>query len=193
MEYVRSERRKLSNMVENILFFGLAWAAVRSDMPVRRVRLRRRLLSLVVAHPEQLSGALILDVVRATGRQTAFTPALNAMTRYPIRDRLGEIACPTLIIWGEHDRLVPVGDATEFEWLIAGSRKPIYEDTGHLPLLERPARFNADVAAFLDESLRPAYHLSRVLARAGDDSPSTPPPSRPRARRRGPAPPPLSS
>ena len=60
------------------------------------------------------------------------------MTGYPIRDRLGEIACPALVVWGELDRLVPLRDAAEFEWLIPQARKVVYEDTGHLVMLERP-------------------------------------------------------
>ena len=153
MEHVRIERRRtIANRVENLLFFGLAWLSVRSDLPVRRAGLRSKLLSLVVAHPDQLPGALVLQVIRATGRATGFAAALDAITQYPIRDRLGEIVCPTLIIWGEDDRLVPVSDATELEWLIPNSRKLIYEETGHLPMLERPARFNADVHAFLAEA-----------------------------------------
>jgi pimeloyl-ACP methyl ester carboxylesterase len=155
MEHVRIERRKsIGNRVENILFFGLAWLSVRSELPVRRAGLRRKLLSLVVAQPERLPGALVLEVIRATGQATGFAEALDAITRYPIRDRLGEIVCPTLIVWGEEDRLVPVSDATELEWLIPNSRKLIYEETGHLPMLERPARFNADLRAFLGESQR---------------------------------------
>jgi len=39
--------------------------------------------------------------------------------------------------------LVPVEDATEFERLIPNSRKVIFEDTGHVPMLERPETFNA--------------------------------------------------
>jgi pimeloyl-ACP methyl ester carboxylesterase len=155
MEHVRIERRKsIGNRVENILFFGLAWLSVRSELPVRRAGLRRKLLSLVVAQPERLPGALVLEVIRATGQATGFAEALDAITRYPIRDRLGEIVCPTLIVWGEEDRLVPVSDATELEWLIPNSRKLIYEETGHLPMLERPDRFNADLRAFLGESQR---------------------------------------
>ena len=46
---------------------------------------------------------------------------------------------------------MPVKDAAEFERLIADSRKVIYNDTGHIPMVERPARFNADLRAFLDE------------------------------------------
>ena len=74
------------------------------------------------------------------------------MTGYPLRDRLGEIACPVLVVWGELDRLVPLCDAAEFEWLIGDARKLVYADTGHLVMLERPARFNADLRAFLTEA-----------------------------------------
>jgi len=156
MEWVRAERKKnISSIIENILFFVLLWFAVRSDIPVLRPGLRKRLLALIVAHPERLPGALILAVVRGSGRLIAVPAALEAMTRYPIRDRLGEIACPTLIIWGADDRLVPVQDADEFEWLIPESRKLIYQDTGHMPMLERPGRFNADVRAFLEEPVLP--------------------------------------
>jgi pimeloyl-ACP methyl ester carboxylesterase len=56
---------------------------------------------------------------------------------------------PTLIVWGDSDRLVPTTDADVFEELIPGSRKLVYADTGHVPQLERPGRFNADVEAFL--------------------------------------------
>jgi pimeloyl-ACP methyl ester carboxylesterase len=151
MEYIRSERnRGLRPRLENLAFFSLAWLATRSDIVVRRPRLRRMLLTLVAAHPERLPSALLAEQMRGSGKPPGFADALEAMTRYPIRDRLGEITAPTLIVWGAEDRLVPVGDATEFEWLIPEARKLIYADTGHLAMLERPGRFNADLRAFLD-------------------------------------------
>jgi pimeloyl-ACP methyl ester carboxylesterase len=70
---------------------------------------------------------------------------------YPIRDRLSEISCPTLIVWGRRDWLVPVKDADKFERLIPNSRKVVYEGTGHMAMLERPAAFNALVDEFLAE------------------------------------------
>jgi len=42
-----------------------------------------------------------------------------------------------------------VADAGEFARLIPGARTLVYEDTGHLAMLEQPARFNADLLAFL--------------------------------------------
>jgi pimeloyl-ACP methyl ester carboxylesterase len=45
--------------------------------------------------------------------------------------------------------LVPVKDADEFERLIPNARKILMKDTGHVPMLERPARFNALVEEFI--------------------------------------------
>ena len=150
MEHMLNERNQgLRARIENYLFFGAGWLASRSDRVVRSERLRRALLMLVAAHPERLPSRLVAEQARGAGKP-GFSPALEAMTGYPIRDRLGEIACPALIVWGELDRLVPLCDAAEFEWLIPDARRIVYPDTGHLVMLERPARFNADLRDFLD-------------------------------------------
>jgi pimeloyl-ACP methyl ester carboxylesterase len=117
---------------------------------MRRARLRDWLLLLVAAHPSRLPPELVYEQVKGSGKP-GFMPALDAMLSYPLRDRLPEVACPTFIVWGDKDRLVPVKDASEFERLIDDSRKVVYKDTGHTPMFERPARFNADVHAFLQE------------------------------------------
>jgi pimeloyl-ACP methyl ester carboxylesterase len=151
MEHMLNERNQgLRARIENVLFFGLGRLAARTDLVVRSRRLRRALLLLVVAHPDKLPAPLVLEQVNGAGKP-GFHPALDAMVRYPIRDRLGEIDVPTLIVWGEHDRLVPLRDAAEFEWLIPDARKIVYEETGHMVMLERPQRFNADVRAFIAE------------------------------------------
>ena len=68
-----------------------------------------------------------------------------------MRERLPEIACPTLIVWGARDRLISVRDADAFADLIPNSRKVIYEDTGHMAMIERPRAFNALLRDFLEE------------------------------------------
>ena len=151
LRHMRHERRTgLRARTENLLFFGLGRLARHSDLVVRSPRLRRGLLLLVVAHPERLAGPLIVEQAHGAGKP-GFDAALDAMSAYPIRDRLGEIACPTLIVWGQDDRLVPVRDASEFAWLIRDARKLVYPDTGHMAMLERPQRFNADLRAFIEE------------------------------------------
>ena len=152
IENLRTQRKRgLRHRVENIAFFNLGWLATRSPAMVTRRRLRRMILTLVAAHPERLPAPITAELVRGAGKP-GFNDALEALCRYPIRDRLCEIACPTLIVWGDKDRLVPVKDAHEFERLITDSRKVVYADTGHIPMVERPARFNRDLRAFLEES-----------------------------------------
>jgi len=137
--------------LETVLAAYTGWVAGRSEHLARRRRLRRQLLGMVAAHPGLLPPALTSEQIRGTGKP-GFLPALDALTSYPLRERLEHIACPTLIVWGDRDRLVPLRDADEFEHLIPDARKIVYADTGHVPMLERPERFNADVAAFLREA-----------------------------------------
>jgi pimeloyl-ACP methyl ester carboxylesterase len=130
---------------------ALAWA---STHPKPNFLLRprgRQALRLVFAHPEKLPGPLLFEQAKGSGKP-GFIDALDALSAYPLRDRLERISVPTLIIWGERDRLVPLRDADVFEELIPDARKIVYADTGHVSMLERPARFNQDVEAFLKGS-----------------------------------------
>ena len=152
IESIRTERTQgLRHRAENIVFFSLGHLAAQSYQVALRARLRHALLLIVAAHPAKLPGPLAAQQVLGSGKP-GFSDALEAMCRYPLRDRLEKIACPTFIVWGDKDRLVPVKDAAIFEELIPDSRKIIYEDTGHVSMMERPARFNRDVKAFLDEA-----------------------------------------
>jgi pimeloyl-ACP methyl ester carboxylesterase len=144
------------------------WLASRSDALTRRPRSRGLIFGIVAHHPERLPAALVAEQVRGSGKP-GFVPALSALTAYPIRDRLGEIACPTLIVWGAEDSLVPVRDADEFARLIPDSRKVVWPDTGHVAMLERPAAFNRLVAAFLEE--KPGERVGPRDAAGADDTP----------------------
>ncbi len=167
IESIRTQRTTgLRHRAENIVFFSLGHVAAHSAQVALRPRLRAALLMTVAAHPAKLPGPLAAQQVLGSGKP-GFSDALEAMCRYPLRDRLEKIACPTLIIWGDKDLLVPVKDAAIFEELIPDSRKIIYTDTGHVSMMERPARFNSDVKAFLDEApgeQQPASPSSRAVA-----------------------------
>ncbi len=130
-----------------------AYAAVpeaRAETLVRRPRLRRRVLDVVVRHPEPLSGPMCFELMRGSGKPGA-PDATDAIMSYDFRARVGEIACPTLIVWGRNDRVVPVSSAEDYHRLIGGSRVVVFDDTGHVPMVERPARFNAALEEFLGE------------------------------------------
>jgi pimeloyl-ACP methyl ester carboxylesterase len=136
--------------VEGFLAAYTAWVASKSEFVSRRSRLRQATLYSVMRHPGRLPAPLAAEQLRGSGKP-GFIDALDALMSYPIRDRLSEISCPTLIVWGRRDWLVPVKDADKFERLIPNSRKVVYEGTGHMAMLERPAAFNALVDEFLAE------------------------------------------
>ncbi len=52
--------------------------------------------------------------------------------------RLHRVTAPTLVVWGEHDRVVPRAHGERYAELIAGARLEVIADTAHAPLLERP-------------------------------------------------------
>jgi pimeloyl-ACP methyl ester carboxylesterase len=132
-----------------LMAVGAARAGVRQLPVVSRPRLRRAALQLVVRYPERLSVPLASELVVGAGT-SGFVGGLDAVLGYAFRDRLPEIEVPTLIVWGRNDILIPVDDAFEFERLIgANARAVVFDDTGHLAMLERPSRFNALLDAFI--------------------------------------------
>lgn len=126
------------------------WTAARSNWVARRPGLRNITLGTVTRHPSRLPAALAAEQLRGAGKP-GFIQALRANIDYPIAERLPEIACPTLIVWGAEDRVIPVGDAGMFEQLIPNSRKVIFEGTGHMAMLERPVAFNQLLDEFVAE------------------------------------------
>jgi len=59
------------------------------------------------------------------------------------------VLVPTLIVWGEKDRLIPATDAPRVQASIAGSRLVVIPDAGHLPQREQPEAFARAVAEFV--------------------------------------------
>jgi len=151
---ITSEHERTAHLIPALrvanrgLLMATAWFAAKSDAVARRPRLRYVTLAVVTAHPNDLSAPLAAELLRGSGKP-GFVDAFYTLTHYSIRDRLPKIAAPTLIVWGARDRLVPLRDADVFEQLIPNARKVVYPDTGHVAMLERPERFNADLQAFL--------------------------------------------
>ncbi|HEY7953334.1 MAG TPA: alpha/beta fold hydrolase [Solirubrobacteraceae bacterium] len=126
------------------------WVAGHAEAVSRRARLREVTMYVPILHPSRLPAVLAAEQLRGTGKP-GFVQALEANLNYDFRHRLPEIVCPTLVVWGEQDRLITVRDADVFTELIPDARKVIFDDTGHAPMIERPARFNALLESFLSE------------------------------------------
>jgi pimeloyl-ACP methyl ester carboxylesterase len=122
----------------------------RREAMLKRPELRRALLAYVFRHPSLIASDLAYQSTAGTG-SPGFLSALDALTDYDFRDRLENVKVPVLLVWGREDNLVPVEDADEFERRIPSARKVILDDTGHVPMLERPSTFNDVVVEFLGE------------------------------------------
>lgn len=102
------------------------------------------------AHPEVME--MIADVARHRPQSAAaYRRQLHASLGHDAAARLGQIAAPTLVVHGTRDPLVPVGNGTYLASQIPGARLILYENTGHVPIVERAEEFNRDVLAFLGE------------------------------------------
>ncbi len=69
-------------------------------------------------------------------------------TPVAFEDALPGLALPTLICWGERDRILDASGARILQTLVPGSRLALMPDTGHVPMLEKPRETAAHFLAF---------------------------------------------
>ncbi|MDE2573385.1 MAG: alpha/beta fold hydrolase, partial [bacterium] len=97
--------------------------------------------------------ARIAGAMERCGRATCLAD-FRACDAFDLRDRLGEIAVPTLVVCGSEDRMTPPKYSAFLCEAITGARLAHLEGAGHVPQLEQPeplARLIAEFAATLGE------------------------------------------
>lgn len=70
-------------------------------------------------------------------------------------------AIPFLLIWGEHDPIIPVDHALAAHRLVPGSRLELFPDAGHFPHLDDPLRFVRVLIDFIDTTEPAQSHPGR--------------------------------
>ena len=66
-----------------------------------------------------------------------------------LRDIIGNISCPTLLIWGENDTATPLSDAEIIKSLIPDSGLCVIKGTGHYSFCEKPYEAAAILRSFI--------------------------------------------
>lgn len=66
-----------------------------------------------------------------------------------LEDKLDQITCPTLLIWGKEDTITPPFVGEKFKELIKDSELHLVEKCGHAPMMELPDEFNRILGDFL--------------------------------------------
>ncbi|HEY6260498.1 MAG TPA: alpha/beta hydrolase [Nitrospiraceae bacterium] len=112
------------------------------------------ILREIVHDPALLTPAVIERSNRNRQRPGLIKPILTVRENLPLWEsefatRLGEITHPTLVIWGEEDRVFPIAVGKELHQTIKGSRFISIATAGHIPQWERPDAVNQELISYI--------------------------------------------
>jgi len=106
------------------------------------------LLQQLVANPELVNRQMIDDILKFK-RLDGVTAALDAIARgfvagnaqtVDLRERLAGLKCPTQVLWGREDRIIPAAQAAG---LPGGVACHVLDGSGHLVHMEAASAVNA--------------------------------------------------
>lgn len=111
-------------------------------------------LKEIVHDPALLTPAVIERSNRNRQRPGLIKPIMTVRENLPLWEsgfatRLGEITHPTLVIWGEEDRVFPIAVGEELHQTIKGSQFIRVPKAGHIPQWERPDLVNQELITFI--------------------------------------------
>jgi pimeloyl-ACP methyl ester carboxylesterase len=107
----------------------------------------------VYGDPSRVSADLIdryFELALREGNRRALGLRMQQLEMGDHAARIRTITLPTLVLWGDRDRLVPPANAQRFAADIRGARLALFDGLGHVPHEEDPARTIAAVAGFLE-------------------------------------------
>lgn len=105
------------------------------------------------AGPDSAEGQAVIDYYLERNRSMATAAKyLWPIPNKGLKRRIHRMSQPTLIVWGEHDGLIPPAYGEDFRALIPGSRLELVPDAAHLVTAEQPERVAELVNGFLAES-----------------------------------------
>ena len=111
----------------------------------------REILRDAYGDPSKLGRAQVRryhDLLRRSGNRRAVLSLIRDAV--PGRAEPQEVACPTLVQWGERDTWLPPALGRSLAEEIPDARLRTYEGVGHIPMEEAPAATVQDARAFLD-------------------------------------------
>jgi pimeloyl-ACP methyl ester carboxylesterase len=106
----------------------------------------------VYGDPTKVTPELIdryYELTLRTGNRAALVQRMAQM-QPGNTESLKTLNVPTLLLWGAHDRLIPLDNAHQFERDIRGAKLVVFDDLGHVPQQEDPQRTLDALRAFLN-------------------------------------------
>lgn len=108
------------------------------DAIARSTTLRSLVLAPYLRHPAGLPAGPIRACLEGVGRRGVLRAALNAGD-FNLEHTAKAVAQPVLLVNGDADRLSLVGDVDRLAGWLPHPAVEVLEDTGHWPMIERPA------------------------------------------------------
>ncbi|MEX6504195.1 alpha/beta fold hydrolase [Pseudomonas zhanjiangensis] len=105
---------------------------------------------LLFPKPEQAELRRKIEQRWLQNDKRAYLASLDAIIGWGVRERLGRITCPTLVIGADHD-YTPVAQKQAYVRELPNARLLVIEDSRHATPLDQPECFNSALLAFLDE------------------------------------------
>jgi len=102
--------------------------------------------------PAGLTPALVdryYEMMLAPGVRRAILDRMGQHVLVPPEPLLATIRAPTLLLWGERDRMVPVANAEDYLRAMPDARRLVLPGIGHVPMEEAPAQVVAALREFL--------------------------------------------
>ena len=104
--------------------------------------------SIPLAMPKSLDDARIIQWLKA--REATARVAWNPYLHNPrLPQHLRRVECECLVLWGRHDKLLPLPIGEYYAKNLPHARLEIIEQCGHMLPFEKPAEFVAKVTQFL--------------------------------------------
>ena len=91
----------------------------------------------------------LFDAVNDRNKALRIIITAKSAIRHNLEDKLNQINCPTLLVWGKEDGVTPLFVGEKFNKLIKYSKLVVVEKCGHAPMMERPDKFNTILSEFL--------------------------------------------
>jgi pimeloyl-ACP methyl ester carboxylesterase len=92
--------------------------------------------------------------LKTRGGQLAALRARTQFSMLPVEPNLKQIDVPTLILWGAQDQLIPLTAGYKLNSLVRNSKLVVFENCGHVPQEEMPARVVSEITQFVSSYMQ---------------------------------------
>lgn len=105
-----------------------------------------------IVFPHEGQGTLRREAARrlAANDRGSYLRTMWAVARFDLREQLGAVGAPALVVAGAEDRVVPMESKVELAGALPNGRLAVVPGSGHVTPVDRPDRFNRLLTGFLE-------------------------------------------